>query len=297
MNEFVYNLTLDINCSKEPPIICAGQFDKGRKFEFTITNNGEPYDITGCSAILKGTRSNNTHFAIDCTVLNGKIIAVTDENTLSVRGKSVAKVVIYDADRFYSTQIFVIDVDPSLEGIITESSDYYPIFNRLIKSITDSEKSVNKISEEENITDEDEQYPSIKFLKNYYYDFVEVEDRLAEKYDSSNVEYGVGTLTPGSTTVAKVSSASFVYQRIENTVMLNISIILSNTSASRLIFSDLPFVSGDFGNIYEYIISSTGKIFEAYVAKAKSTLVINPKDSEDFIPGETLAFAIQYFTA
>ena len=63
MNEFVYKLALDLNCAKTPPVICSGQFDKGRKFEFTITANGEPYDVTGCSAVLKGVRTDGSHFA------------------------------------------------------------------------------------------------------------------------------------------------------------------------------------------------------------------------------------------
>lgn len=131
MNEFVYKLTLDLNCAKTPPVICSGQFDKGRKFEFTITANGEPYDVTGCSAVLKGVRTDGSHFAVECTVSNGKIIKTLDDTTLSVRGKTVAKLVISDSSKSYSTQIFIIDVDSALDGDITVADDY-SILNRLI---------------------------------------------------------------------------------------------------------------------------------------------------------------------
>lgn len=134
MNDFVYKITLDLNCSKTPPVICSGQFDKGRKFEFTITANGEPYDVTGCSAVLKGVRTNGSHFAVECTVSGGKIIKTLDDATLSVRGKTVAKLVISDSSKSYSTQMFIIDVDSSLDGDITIADDY-SILNRLIEQI------------------------------------------------------------------------------------------------------------------------------------------------------------------
>lgn len=134
MNEFVYKLTLDLNCAKTPPVICSGQFDKGRKFEFTITANGEPYDVTGCSAVLKGVRTDGSHFAFECNVSDGKIIKTLDDTTLSVRGKTVAKLVISDSEKSYSTQMFIIDVDSALDGDITVADDY-SILNRLIEQI------------------------------------------------------------------------------------------------------------------------------------------------------------------
>lgn len=134
MNEFVYKLTLDLNCAKTPPVICSGQFDKGRKFEFTITANGEPYDVTGCSAVLKGVRTDGSHFAVECNVSDGKIIKTLDDTTFSVRGKTVAKLVISDSTKSYSTQMFIIDVDSALDGNITVADDY-SILNKLIEQI------------------------------------------------------------------------------------------------------------------------------------------------------------------
>jgi hypothetical protein len=115
-------------------MICSGQFDKGRKFEFTVTANGDPYDVTGCSAVLKGVQNNNSHFAIPCNVSNGKIITALDDTTLSVKGKTVAKLVIYDSSKSYSTQMFLIDVDSALDGDITAADDY-SILNSLIEQI------------------------------------------------------------------------------------------------------------------------------------------------------------------
>lgn len=162
---------------------------------------------------------------------------------------------------------------------------------------TAAEKSANKLGKTSVVTDAGVQYPSMAYMYEHYYDFSETVGLLNEKYDASNVEYGIGTLTPGSATTEKVSSANFVYQRIGNVVLINFNIVLNNTSASRLIFSNLPFVCSDFSDVYEYNLSSTGRIFEAKMPKAKSTLIITPKEIEEFIPGETLAFTIKYFIA
>lgn len=248
MNEFVYKLTLDLNCAKTSPVICSGQFDKGRKFEFVITANGEPYDVTGCSAVLKGVRTNGSHFAVECTVSNGKIIKILDDTTLSVRGKTVAKLVISDSQKSYSTQMFIIDVDSALDGDITVADDY-SILNRLIEQIhalnesgaiiiddtinnnsnnavankavaialaqksdksatytkteldtalakkpdksttlagygiTNGENIGNKVTDKTKVSDENVNYPSIRYLHEYYYDFEETDALLAQKAD------------------------------------------------------------------------------------------------------------------
>ena len=216
MNEFVYKLTLDLNCTKTPPVICSGQFDKGRKFEFTITANGEPYDVMGCSAVLKGIRTDGSHFAVGCTVSGNKITKILDDTTLSVRGKTVAKLVISDSTKSYSTQMFIIDVDSALDGDITIADDY-SVLNRLVEQIhalnesgailvddtidEESDNAVankavatalaaredtsNKISDKTKVADEDANYPSIAFLLGYYYDYSEIDELLLGKVDKS----------------------------------------------------------------------------------------------------------------
>lgn len=236
MNEFVYKLTLDLNCSKTPPVICSGQFDKGRKFEFSITANGEPYDVTGCSAVLKGVRSDGSHFAVECAVSNGKIIKTLDDTTLSVRGMTVAKLVISDSGKSYSTQKFLIDVDSALEGDITVADDY-SILNRLIEQIhalnesgailvdntinessnnavankavatalAAKEDSNNKISDITKVTDEDANYPSIAFLLGYYYDYQEIEELMSRKLDNAAGAVATDNIASKAVTTAKLA--------------------------------------------------------------------------------------------
>ena len=289
MNEFVYKLTLDLNCAKTPPVICSGQFDKGRKFEFTITANGEPYDVTGCSAVLKGVRTNGSHFAVECTVSGGKITKTLDDTTLSVRGKTVAKLVVSDSTKSYSTQMFIIDVDSSLDGNITVTDDY-SILNRLIEQIhalnesgaiiiddtinnnsnnavankavaialaqksdksatytkteldtalvtkadkattlagygiTDGENIGNKVTDKSKITDKDANYPSIRYLNGYYYDYNEVDDALSGKLDN----------TAGSVTTDNIASKAVTTDKIANGAITPIKLANNAVSGNNI---------------------------------------------------------------
>ncbi|WP_294908036.1 BppU family phage baseplate upper protein [uncultured Ruminococcus sp.] len=299
MNEFVYKLTLDLNCAKTPPVICSGQFDKGRKFEFTITANGEPYDVTGCSAVLKGVRTDGSHFAVECTVSNGKIIKTLDDTTLSVRGKTVAKLVISDSTKSYSTQMIIIDVDSALDGNITVADDY-SILNRLIEQIhalnesgaiiiddtinnnsnnavankavaialaqksdksatytkteldtalakkpdkattlsgygiTDGENIGNKVAAKIKITDESTNYPSIRYLNTYYYDFSEVDEALSGKLDNTSGAVKTDNIANKAVTNEKIANGAITALKLANNAVSGSNIGQNQISTNHL---------------------------------------------------------------
>lgn len=138
MNDYVTNITLDLNCSKNTPTIDSAQFDKGRVFSVAITADGEPYSVAGCQATLKCVHSDNSCTFLDCTngiSQSGDTVTVTiQEDTLPVRGLTAAKLVFTDGTRNYSTQIFLIDVDSSLDGNVR--SEAYSIINKLVDLMT-----------------------------------------------------------------------------------------------------------------------------------------------------------------
>ena len=297
MNEFVYELTLDLNCAKTPPVICSGQFDKGRKFEFTITANGEPFDITGCSAVLKGVRTDGSHFAVECTVSNGKIIKTLDDTTLSVRGKTVAKLVVSDSEKSYSTQMFIIDVDSALDGDITVA-DNYSILNRLIEQIyalnesgailiddtidKNSNNAVankpvatalaskeiidNKVTDKTKVSDENVNYPSIGYLHDYYYDYSEVDDALSGKLDNS----------AGSVTTDNIASKAVTTEKLGEDVT-----------------NQLSKLKGDLGKIYSEETNLT--IFDHIVTSSNFTASINEDNSINIAGTSTGSAVTIYF--
>ena len=139
MNDYVAKITLDLNCQATPVVISAGQFDVGRKIQITLTADGEAYDVTGATAICKG-KSGDNHFAVEAVVSNNTVTVTTDKAMLSSAGRTVAKIVLTDGTRTYSTQPFVINTHSDYDGDVT-ASDYYPvlmdILDRVI-ALTDS---------------------------------------------------------------------------------------------------------------------------------------------------------------
>ena len=124
MNEYVAKITLDLNCQATPVVISAGQYDIGRKILITLTADGEAYDATGATAVCKG-KSGSNYFAVNATVAKNIVTITTDKAMLASAGRTVAKIVLTDGTRTYSTQPFVINTHSDYDGDIT-ASDYYP---------------------------------------------------------------------------------------------------------------------------------------------------------------------------
>lgn len=134
MNDFVEEFTLDLNCKATPTVINAGQYDVGRKYLISIYANGVSFDVSACTAVCKGVRRDKTHFAVNCTVDNNKVILITDESVLLQDGMTVAKIVLSDGSKTYSTQKFVIVVGSAFDGDIS-SVDSYSVLNKLIQKV------------------------------------------------------------------------------------------------------------------------------------------------------------------
>ena len=136
MNDYCVNLTLDINCNKNTPTIDFAQFDKGRVFSVSITADGEPFSVDGCKATLKCVHSDQSSTSLDCTdgINNSTVTITIREDTFPVRGLTAAKLVFTDGERNYSTQIFLIDVDSSLDGNV-RATEAYSVINKLIDQV------------------------------------------------------------------------------------------------------------------------------------------------------------------
>ena len=225
MNDFVEEFTLDLNCKATPTVINAGQYDVGRKYIISIYANGVSFDVSACTAVCKGVRRDKTHFAVNCTVDNNKVILITDESVLLQDGMTVAKIVLSDGSKTYSTQKFVIVVGSAFDGDIS-SVDSYSVLNKLIQKVyalsesgaiilddeidsnsnnavqnsaiaiafAEKESLSNKITEMTD-NDGDGDYPTSNAVKNYlegnYYDADDSENVFQSKlYAGENITIG-----------------------------------------------------------------------------------------------------------
>ena len=135
MNDYISEITLDLNCERSCRTIMLTQFDKGKKIHLTVKANGEPYSVSGCSVVLKGVNSDGSRVAVDCNIEpDGTATAVTDDITFAVKGFAAARFVISDSQRTYNTQRFLIYVDDALDTDVT-SDPAYSILNRLIREV------------------------------------------------------------------------------------------------------------------------------------------------------------------
>ena len=146
MNDYIAELTLDLDCRNILPTVRAGQYDNGRKCLIHITANDQPYSATGCTAVVKGRRQDKTFFSASCSINNsGDVVLTLSESILAVRGFAYAKIVLSDATRTYSTQLFILDVDSGLEGITSETNSF-SILNDCISRLLSLGQSIDEIN-------------------------------------------------------------------------------------------------------------------------------------------------------
>ena len=135
MNDYIAEITLDLNCERSCKTVMLTQFDKGKKIHLSVTANGSPYPVSGCSVVMKGVNSDGSRVAVNCEVeRDGTATAVTDDITFAVKGFAAARFVISDSQRTYNTQRFLIYVDDALDTDVT-SDPAYSILDRLIRRV------------------------------------------------------------------------------------------------------------------------------------------------------------------
>lgn len=90
--------------------------------------------------------------------------------------------------------------------------------------ITDGENIGNKVAEKNKITDESANYPSIRYLYEYYYDFSEVDEALSGKLDN----------VAGSVTTDNIASKAVTNDKIANGAITALKIANGAVSGSNI---------------------------------------------------------------
>ena len=117
---------------------------------------------------------------------------------------------------------------------------------------------------------------------------------LSAKYDASNVETGIGTLTPYTSSTDIVKSADFTYQRVGRVVTVNVNIVFNEGTNSQVMFTNLPYVCKNTVNPRELCVS-TAKTTRIWAINKNNTMLnIFSDSSVSYADGETLAFTLSY---
>ena len=121
---------------------------------------------------------------------------------------------------------------------------------------------------------------------------------LDSKYDSSNIELGTATLTPYSTQIDKIKSATCLYERIGDIVIVNVTVIMNATSlggTSTIALLNMPFSNKSDVIVHDIGISKNGGMFRGSVNKS-AWLQFTPlnKQAYNFVADEQVNFSLIY---
>ena len=130
------------------------------------------------------------------------------------------------------------------------------------------------------------------------YSASEVDSLLATKYDSSNIELGTATLTPYSTQIDKIKSATCLYERIGDIVIVNVTVIMNATTlggTSTIALLNMPFSNKSDMIVHDIGISKNGGMFRGSVNKS-AWLQFTPlnKQAYNFVADEQVNFSLIY---
>ena len=121
---------------------------------------------------------------------------------------------------------------------------------------------------------------------------------ISLKYDSSNIELGTATLTPYSTQIDKIKSATCLYEKIGDIVIVNVTVIMNATSlggTSTIALLNMPFSNKSDAIVYDIGISKNGGMFRGSVNKL-AWLQFTPlnKQAYNFVADEQVNFSWIY---
>lgn len=185
--------------------------------------------------------------------------------------------------------------------------------------ITKKEDNLNKVSDSSQITDYTQNYPSIKYLTDNYWDSADsyssdevdtllnakadnksLNEKLARmdmnigsKYDSANIESGTSKLTPYSTVTDKIKSASCTYKTIGDIVIVSATVKMNAVSLggnNMCPLIDLPYKCISEDNVFCVGISNLGKLFKFAIPKNNTWLQFSTQDKTayTFADGEQI---------
>ena len=121
---------------------------------------------------------------------------------------------------------------------------------------------------------------------------------LSTKYDSSNIELGTATLTPYSTQIDKIKSATCLYEKIGDIVIVNVTVIMNATSlggTSAIALLNMPFSNKSDVIVHDIGISKNGGMFRGSVNES-AWLQFTPlnKQAYNFVADEQVNFSLIY---
>ena len=313
-------MTLEINSCKNYEILEVRQGDKGsRIIDFAFTVNGETVD-------LASTMSAKVNATVDDVIVADSVAAIVDtennvvtvtltDTMLALSGICKMDIVLTEGDEIITAETVCLRVGKS---VINDDSKAFPGASSIVeitKEVENARGSQNSLGARLNKTDKSiarklDSMPFDSEPKNnspcyltsgaVYNALLVKADKtaLATKYDSSNIELGTATLTPYSTQIDKIKSATCLYEKIGDIVIVNVTVIMNATSlggTSTIALLNMPFSNKSDVIVHDIGISKNGGMFRGSVNKS-AWLQFTPlnKQAYNFVADEQVNFSLIY---
>lgn len=313
-------MTLEINSCKNYEILEVRQGDKGsRIIDFAFTVNGETVD-------LASTMSAKVNATVDDVIVADSVAAIVDtennvvtvtltDTMLALSGICKMDIVLTEGDEIITAETVCLRVGKS---VINDDSKAFPGASSIVeitKEVENARGSQNSLGARLNKTDKSiarklDSMPFDSEPKNnspcyltsgaVYNALLVKADKtaLATKYDSSNIELGTATLTPYSTQIDKIKSATCLYEKIGDIVIVNVTVIMNATSlggTSTIALLNMPFSNKSDVIVHDIGISKNGGMFRGSVTKS-AWLQFTPlnKQAYNFVADEQVNFSLIY---
>ncbi len=171
----------------------------------------------------------------DKAVTNGKIangaITATKIAVGAVSGSNIAQGQIGTNH----LQNGIVTIDKLADGVKTSINGKADKATTLAGyGIIDGENIGNKVTKKGSVTDESVNYPSIKYLNDYYYDFDEVNDELANKLDNTAGAVLSDNIAGGAVKTDKIADKAVTNGKIANGAITATKIAVGAVSGSNI---------------------------------------------------------------
>ena len=313
-------MTLEINSCKNYEILEVRQGDKGsRIIDFAFTVNGETVN-------LASTMSAKVNATVDDVIVADSVAAVVDtennvvtvtltDTMLALSGICKMDIVLMEGDEIITAETVCLRVGKS---VINDDSKAFPGASSIAEitkevenargshdslgaRLDKTDKSIARKLDSMPFDDEPKNNSPCYLTSGAVYNALLVKadkTALATKYDSSNIELGTATLTPYSTQIDKIKSATCLYERIGDIVIVNVTVIMNATTlggTSTIALLNMPFSNKSDVIVHDIGISKNGGMFRGSVNKL-AWLQFTPlnKQAYNFVADEQVNFSLIY---
>lgn len=315
------SITIDVNDRNAPNVVAiANVNDKATRYlDVTLTASGEKLTFADCA--VTATFATDGYLISDsvaCTLNStADVITVPLENFKSMSGFLAIEIKIANGEtQVLNTPLTLkVMVTPSLAENSKINSESVGNFAEISREVATARGGQNSLGARLDKTDKSiarklDSMPFDSEPKNnspcyltsgaVYNALLVKADKtaLATKYDSSNIELGTATLTPYSTLIDKIKSATCLYEKIGDIVIVNVAVIMNATSlggTSAISLLNMPFPNKSDAIVQDIGISKNGGMFRVSVTKS-AWLQFTPlnKQAYDFVADEQVNFSLIY---